>query len=89
MLAGGQVGVVVLKHDVIGAQVPDPLGLEAEQEDERARNPDIHGQSLIGQAPLQQLPALVIAEQTGRLRAWDERDGELLGVATVGRPCQE
>src|SRR6266508_4566212 len=73
VLAGGQVGVVVLGYDVIGAEVPDALGLEAEQEDERACGPHVDGQGVIGQAPLQQVPAFVIAELFRRLLAWDVR----------------
>src|SRR6266498_3784961 len=44
MPAGGQVGVVALGYDVIGAEVPDSLSLKTEQEDESACCPHVDGQ---------------------------------------------
>ncbi len=69
--------------------MPDPLSLEAEQQDEGTSCPDAGGQGVIGEAPLQQLPAVVVAEQVRRLLARDERDGELAGEPAASGPCQE
>ncbi len=89
MPPGGQVRAVVPLLDLIGGEVPDPLSLKAEQQDEAARSADVGGQGVIGQAAVQQLPAFVVAEQVRWLLARDKRDGELAGEPALGGPCQE
>lgn len=87
--AGGQVGAVVALLDVIGGEVPDPLGLQAEQQDEAARRADVGGQGVISQAAVQQLPAFVVPEEVRWLLARGERNGELAGEPAPGGPRQE
>jgi hypothetical protein len=44
--------VVILCHDMFRAEVTDPLGLEPEQENERACRADVDGHSLVVEAAL-------------------------------------
>jgi predicted phage gp36 major capsid-like protein len=74
---------------LVGGEVSDSLGLEGEEEDERAGCTGLSGQRLVGQAALQELPAFIVVEQVGGFLAWDERDGELAAEAAAGRPVQE
>jgi hypothetical protein len=53
MLAGGQIGVVILCRHMFGAEVTDPLGLQPEQENERACGADVDGRGLAVEAALQ------------------------------------
>jgi hypothetical protein len=53
MLAGSQIGVVILCHNMFRAEVTDPLGLESEQENERACRADVDGHGLAVEAALQ------------------------------------
>jgi hypothetical protein len=57
-----QVGVVSLLGELVCGEVPDPLGLQGEQEDERSGCPGLDGEGLVGQAALQELPAFVVVE---------------------------
>ena len=89
MAAGVQVGVASFRCDVIGGEVADPLGVEAEQQDEGAGCPDVGRAGSRRSGMLQQLPAFVIAEQVRWLLARDGRDGELAGETAVSGPVQE
>src|SRR5208282_3771529 len=70
-------------------EMADALGLEGEQEDEGASSPGLDGDRLVGQATLQELPALFIVEQVCGFLARDGRDGELTAETTGRGPVQE
>ena len=53
MLAGSQIGVAILCRNMFRAEVTDPLGLEPEQENERACRADVDGHGLVVEAALQ------------------------------------
>jgi hypothetical protein len=53
MLAGGQMDVVIVCHNMFRSEVTDPLGLEPQQENERACRADIDGHGLVVEAALQ------------------------------------
>jgi hypothetical protein len=57
-----QVDVVTLLSELVCGEVPDPLGLEGEQDDQRSGCPGLDGEGLVGQAALQELPAFVVVE---------------------------
>jgi hypothetical protein len=63
--ANCEVGVVALLHELVGGEVPDPLGLKGEQGDKRSGCSGLDGEGLVGQATLQELPALIVVEQVG------------------------
>jgi hypothetical protein len=48
-----QVDVVFLLSELVCGEVPDPLGLEGEQDDQRSGCPGLDGEGLVGQAALQ------------------------------------
>jgi hypothetical protein len=60
MTARRQVGVVSFLCELVCGEVPDPLGLEGEQEDECSGCPGLDGEGLVGQAALQELAAFVV-----------------------------
>lgn len=47
-----------------------PLELEAEQQDEGACGADADGHGAVGEAALEELPSLVVAEEAGELLTW-------------------
>jgi hypothetical protein len=47
-----------------------PLELEAEQQDEGAGAADADGHGAVGEAALEELPSLVVAEEVGRMPVW-------------------
>jgi hypothetical protein len=53
MLAGSQISVVILCHNMFRAKVTDPLGLKPEQKNERACRADVDGHRLVVEAALQ------------------------------------
>src|SRR5438128_4433730 len=87
--AGRQVGVASFLCELVGGEMADALGLEGEEEGEGASGPGLDGDRLVGQATLQELPALVILEQVCRFLARDGRDGELTAETTGRCPVQE
>jgi hypothetical protein len=66
-----------------------PLELEAEQQDEGACGADADGHGGVGEAALEELPSLVVAEEAGGLLGRDRRDGEAAAEAAVGGPDEE
>jgi hypothetical protein len=53
LVAGGQVGVLVIRGDLIGGQVSDALDWQAGQQHQGAGDPDVDRQGLVGQASLE------------------------------------
>ncbi|MBE8516211.1 hypothetical protein ILP97_01520 [Amycolatopsis sp. H6(2020)] len=89
MTACRQVGVVSLLGELVCGEVPDSLGLQGEQEDERAGRAGLDGERLVGQAALQELPAFVVVEQVGGFRARDGGNSEPAAEAAIGCPAEE
>ncbi len=72
MPPGGEAGVLAVVCELVSGEVPDAFAGQAEQQGERTGGPDVDAEGLVGQAPLQELPAFVVAEQAGGFLARDE-----------------
>lgn len=88
-MACRQVGVVVLLGELVGGELADPLGLEGEQDGERSGSPGLDGERFVGEAAVQELPALVVVEQVDGLLTGDGGDGETSAESAVGGPAEE
>jgi len=87
--ARGQVGVAVFLGDLAGGEVAYPLELEGEQQDEGAGGADADRHRAVGEAALEELPSLVVAEEARGLLARDRGDGETAAEAAISGPAEE
>jgi hypothetical protein len=89
VLADRQVDAVALLGELVGGEVSEVLSLEGEQEDERSGCPGFDGESMVGQAAVQQVPALLVVEELCGFLAWDGGDGKSAAETAVGGPAEE
>ncbi|MFD9574554.1 hypothetical protein ACFWBI_32625 [Streptomyces sp. NPDC059982] len=70
-------------------EVAEAFGGRAEEQGDRAGCPDDQGQGVVGEATLEEGPAVVLIEQGLRFLLRDGGDGELAGELTACGPVQE
>lgn len=89
MAAQDQAVVLAAELEVVRRQAAEPFGGRAEQQGDRAGSPDIGRHGVVGEAALEELPAIVLAEYVLRLLPRDGGDGQLAGEVTARGPAQE
>ncbi|GAA1894361.1 hypothetical protein [Streptantibioticus ferralitis] len=81
--------MLVTELEVFMRQVAKTFGGQAEQQGDRAAGADVRRQGVVGQAALEESPAIVVVEQVLGLLAWDGGDGQFSGELAAGGPFQE
>jgi hypothetical protein len=88
-VAQDQVGMLVAELEVFRRQVAKTFGGQAEQQGDRVAGADVRRQGIVGQAALEERPAIVVVEQVLGLLTRDGGDGQLTGEPTARGPFQE